>query len=132
MRLADAWELNCHEEFDLLTSNGLNIYEPSDQKVILLFKQFFDALKPGGVLIASYMSFPPIPGMQTEWNLSAVNGKDALLQKIILVDILKAKLQAYRTRQTMEQILKASGFDTFEIIEDRAGIFPVIVAKKQG
>ncbi|MBS0605574.1 MAG: class I SAM-dependent methyltransferase [Parachlamydiales bacterium] len=132
LRLADAWELNCHEEFDLLTSNGLNIYEPSDQKVILLFKQFFDALKPGGVLIASYMSFPPIPGMKTEWNLSAVNGKDALLQKIILVDILKAKLQAYRSRQTMEQILNASGFDTFEIIEDRAGIFPVIVAKKQG
>lgn len=132
LRAADAWELNCHEEFDVVTSNGLNIYEPSDQKVVLLFQQFYNALKPGGVLITSYLSIPPIPGAQSDWRLSEVNGKDALLQKILFADILQVKWQAYRSRQTMEQILKASGFDTFEIIEDRAGIFPVIVAKKQG
>lgn len=130
LRAADAWALNCHEEFDVLTSNGLNIYEPSDHRVTLLFKQFFDALKPGRVLITSYLSIPPIPGLQSEWFLSAVNGKDALLQKILFADILQVKWQAYRSRQSMEEILKAAGFDAIEFFDDKAGVFPVVVAKK--
>jgi SAM-dependent methyltransferase len=130
LRRADAWELNCCDEFDLLTSNGLNIYEPSDERVLQLFKQFYKALKPGGVLIASYLSLPPLPGFQTEWDLREVDSQDALMQKILLGEILQVKWQVYRSRQQMEAILRAAGFAEWEFFDDRARIFPVIVAKK--
>lgn len=44
----DAWNLNICEEYDILTSNGLNIYEPDDSKVINLYEQFNKILKTGG------------------------------------------------------------------------------------
>ncbi|MCX7124651.1 MAG: class I SAM-dependent methyltransferase, partial [Gammaproteobacteria bacterium] len=39
----DAWNLNINNEFDLISSNGLNIYEPDDSKVTQLYKQFYAA-----------------------------------------------------------------------------------------
>src|SRR3990167_275810 len=41
----DAWNLNINNAFDLISSNGLNIYEPDDNKVTQLYKQFYAALK---------------------------------------------------------------------------------------
>jgi SAM-dependent methyltransferase len=128
---SDAWSLNCYEEFDLLTSNGLHIYESSDERVILIFQQFFQALKSGGTLITSYFSPPPIPGTPTEWKLSVVDSKDALLQKVLLADILQAKWQAYRSQEKMEELLKAAGFENIEFLPDKAHIMPVVIAKKR-
>jgi chemotaxis methyl-accepting protein methylase len=39
------------EEFDLISSNGLNIYVKDKEQVIALYQKFFDALKPGGTLV---------------------------------------------------------------------------------
>lgn len=37
----NAWDLDFHNEFDLLTSNGLNIYEEDDERVVDLYKKCF-------------------------------------------------------------------------------------------
>ena len=56
---SDAWTLDQREAFDVISSNGLNIYEPDDDRVIWLYRGFHNALKPGGVLITSALTLPP-------------------------------------------------------------------------
>ncbi len=126
----DAWALGMTEKFDVLASNGLAIYEPDDNKVVDLYRQFYSALKPGGILVTSFLTPPPAPGFQTEWMLEHVNPQDALLQKIIYVDVLGVKWQAFRTEETVKAQLKEAGFHETLILYDKAHIFPTVVTKK--
>lgn len=126
----NAWELNFHEKFDLIASNGLTIYEHDDQKVISLYHKFYDALNPDGILVTSFLTPPPAPGIKTEWLFERFNAQDALLQKILFVDILDAKWQAYRAEETVKAQLKQAGFSVIDIQYDKAHIFPTIIAKK--
>ncbi len=126
----DAWQLKLNEEFDLITSNGLTIYEPDDEKVTLLYRQFYNALKPSGMLVTSFLTPPPSPGSKTEWKLDLVNLQDASLQKILFVDILAGKWQVFRAEETVKAQLLKAGFRDIEIHYDKAHIFPTVVAKK--
>jgi len=126
----DAWDLKLPEKFDLLVSNGLNIYEPDEEKVIELYRQFHTSLKPNGILITSFLTPPPIPGQKTGWDLTRVNMEDAVLQKIIFADILSVKWQVFRTEETVKSHLQKAGFGDIEIHYDHAHIFPTVVAKK--
>jgi hypothetical protein len=126
----DAWDLKMPEKFDLLVSNGLNIYEPDDEKTIELYRQFYSCLKSQGTLITSFLTPPPIPGSKTEWDLKHVNQEDALMQKVIFSDILSAKWQVFRTEEEVKDHLKKAGFCDIEIHYDKAHIFPTVVATK--
>ncbi|MCP5491589.1 MAG: class I SAM-dependent methyltransferase [Chlamydiales bacterium] len=128
--VCDAWQVNTEEKFDVIASNGLNIYELDDKKVVLLYRQFYDALNDNGILVTSFLTPPPIPGKLSEWKLSEVNQKDALLQKIIFADILCAKWQVYRTEAQTKEQLEEAGFQEIEVIHDRANLFPTVVAKR--
>lgn len=116
----NAWALDIHEKLDLITSNGLAIYETDDAKVTELYRVFFQALKPGGYLITSFLTPPPLAGFQ----------QDALLQKIIFADILDCKWQVFRTEETVKSQLQMAGFTAIEILYDKAHIFPTVVARK--
>lgn len=126
----DAWNLGIHEQFDGISSNGLTIYEPDDQRVVELYRQFYLALKPNGFLITSFWTPPPIPGTKTEWNLEAVNSQHALLQKILISDIMESHWNIFRTEENVRSQLTEAGFSQIEVIYDRAHIFPTIIAKK--
>lgn len=126
----DAWALGMTEKFDLLASNGLTIYEHDNNKVVDLYRKFYNALKPSGILVTSFMTPPPAPGFKTEWVLEHVNPQNALLQKIIFADVLGVKWQAFRTEETVRAQLKEAGFQEIEILYDKAHIFPTVVAKK--
>src|SRR5262245_66313047 len=54
----DAWKLSACGRFDVLASNGLNIYEPSDDRVTSLYAAFGSAMKPGGLLVTSFLTTP--------------------------------------------------------------------------
>lgn len=127
----NAWQLSSENEFDLISSNGLTIYEQDDEKVTALFRQFYSALKPGGKLVASFLTPPPSFTDQCEWNMSHINQNDLLLQKIILVDIIQAKFQFYRSTQQTRQQLESIGYKNIQFIYDDAKIFPTVVAYKQ-
>ena len=124
----NAWCLECYNEYDVLTSNGLNIYEPDDKRVIALYQQFYNALKPGGVLITSFLTPPPQLSSESSW--LNYNAKDLLKQKAIFSDIIEANWQVYRTEQQTHQQLEAAGFCVYDIIYDTQGMFPTVVAKK--
>lgn len=124
----DAWSLGVTAEYDLISSNGLNIYEPDDDKVLQLYQQFYTALKPGGRLVTSFITFPPGMADTCEWQLSDINQEALLLQRIIFADIIEAKWQCFRTTQkTREQLIQV-GFRNIEFIYDSAHIFPTVVA----
>ncbi len=124
----NAWHLECNNEYDLITSNGLNIYEPDDQKVIGLYQQFYHALKPGGVLITSFLTPSPQASSESSW--VNYNAKDVLKQKAIFTDIIEVNWQVFRTEHQTHEQLEAAGFCVYDIIYDSQGMFPTVVAKK--
>ena len=126
----DAWQMTFNNEFDLISSNGLNIYEPDDERVTQLYQRFYNALKPGGKLVTSFLTPPPNLSDSCEWDMSAINHADLLKQKIIFVDILEAKWQCFRTSEQTQLQLESVGFERIEFIYDKAKLFPTVVAYK--
>ncbi|MFI4956713.1 MAG: SAM-dependent methyltransferase [Gammaproteobacteria bacterium] len=126
----DAWHLEMENTFDLISSNGLNVYEKDNNKVEALYQQFYNALKPGGKLVTSFLTPPPGLNDQCEWEMSRVNKDDLLIQKVIFVDIMQAKFQSYRTSRQTKAQLESVGFNDIQLIPDDANIFPTVVAYK--
>lgn len=126
----DAWQLDFANEFDLISSNGLNVYEPIDEKVIALYRQFHKSLKPGGKLVTSFLTCPPALTDQCEWDFTKINQADLFLQKTIFVDMIAAKWQCYRSSTQTQIQLEAAGFGDIQLIYDEAKMFPTVVAYK--
>lgn len=124
----DAWQLNTNQEFDLISSNGLNIYEPDPGKNYRLYQQFYSALKPGGKLVTSFLTYPPHLTEQCEWNMDAIDKENLLLQKIIFVDVINTKFQCYQSSQEVKNQLLDIGFSDVNFIYDTAKIFPTVIA----
>ncbi len=128
--LADPWDLRVEEEYDILTSNGLSIYEKDDQRVVALYEQFYKALKPGGLLVTSTLTPPPQLDAGSEWQCELIDAGDLLQQKILLSDVVGAKWTAFRSTKFTRQLLKAAGFEDIEVLYDTAHLFPTITARK--
>jgi len=124
----DAWHLNATEECDILTSNGLNIYEKNDQKVVELYDQYYKALKPGGLLITSFLTPPPTLSKDSPWRDYCL--EDVFKQKALFGDIIEVSWQSFRTEAQTRQQLEEVGFKVTEIIYDTQHMFPTVVAKK--
>lgn len=126
----DAWSMAVTDGYDLLVSNGLNIYEPDSERVTALYKNFYDSLRPGGRLVTSFITPPPGDGVDCTWDMQVINKKDLLLQRIIFSDVLSAKWQCYRSESETAAQLEAAGFKNYNFIYDVAKIFPTVVAEK--
>lgn len=126
----DAWNLKFKDEFDLISSNGLNIYESDDEKVTALYQQFYHALKTGGTLVTSFLTLPPMLTDQCEWDFSKINHQDLLMQKTIFVDVIGVKWQSYRSTSQTKAQLESVGFKDIKFIYDDAKLFPTVVARK--
>lgn len=126
----DAWQLAFQDELDLISSNGLNIYEPDNNKVTELYHQFYKALRMGGKLVTSFLTFPPLLQSDCEWDMSKIDQDHLHLQKIIFADIIAAKWHCFRSSAQMQQQLESAGFNRIEFIYDDARMFPTVVASK--
>lgn len=125
---SDAWQLSAFAgRFDVITSNGLNIYEADDARVTALYQEFFKVLKPGGTLVTSFLT-PPLALGGTTWK--NVNMLDAAKQRILFGTIIGVNWQNFRTEQTTRAQLEAAGFVNVEITYDTQGMFPTVIAKK--
>ena len=127
----NAWNLEMENEFDSITSNGLNIYEPDDSKVEKLYKIFYKALKQKGQLITSNITPPPIDvNAKSEWKMEEINEKDLLLQKILFVDVIGVKWSSTRTVVQSKLLLKNAGFKNINVLYDKTHMFPTFTAEK--
>ncbi|MCE2951571.1 MAG: class I SAM-dependent methyltransferase [Alphaproteobacteria bacterium] len=124
----DAWKLPQDASFDLLTSNGLNFYVPEDSAVITLYKTFFGALKPGGVLITSFLTPPPSADPDSKWQLETP--LDMQKQMAIFKDLMSAKWTGLRSEILSRTQLQEAGFLIEDVIYDSQGLFPTVIAKK--
>ena len=126
----DAWELTQSGAFDALCSNGLNIYEPDDEKVTQLYRNFFRALKPDGLLVTCSLTPPPGVNLRSEWDMTCIDESDLLRQRIVLSDIVGVKWECFRSSELSRRQLERAGFSDVRIIPDRAHMFPTITARK--
>lgn len=127
---ADAWKFEAKAEYDLITSNGLNFYEPNDDKVVELYRKFYQSLKPGGLLVTSFVTPPPGVHNRCEWKMDKISLEDALLQKIIAADMLEARWQSFRSTDQTRQQLEKAGFSDLQFLPDTAHLFPTVLARK--
>lgn len=129
----DAWSLeDQHESFNVLTSNGLNIYVKEEERVIDLYKEFYKALKPNGTLITSFLTYPCTFPELTEWDMTQVDKAALQFQAAVFGAILEAKWNHFRTSNQTRKHLAAAGFQQIEFWWDKARMFPTVTARKAG
>lgn len=124
----DAWNLGEENAFDMLTSNGLNIYESDPARRRALFESFFKALKSGGTLVASFLTPPPALNAASPWK--DVVMQDALKQKALFVDVIGAKWQNFDMPDDITAQLEAIGYKDIQILPDPSWVMPTVVATK--
>lgn len=128
---SDAWNLGFSSEFDFISSIGLNMYEPDKEKVVELYKQLYNALKPGGTLFTGVLTWPPyINKEKSDWILQNIPKYNLHLEEVIHKDLLDIKWLNFRSLDEIEQDFIKAGFNKIEIQEDSRRIFPAIIAKK--
>ncbi|KTC85277.1 SAM-dependent methyltransferase [Legionella cincinnatiensis] len=120
----DAWDLAIESEFDLLTSNGLNMYESCEKRLVALYQSFYKALKPEGTLV---ISFIPPPPQNVE---SLISPENFLKERAIFGDIVQINYLNFCTEENMKIQLQAAGFTIESIQYNEKGMAPVVVAKK--
>lgn len=128
-RQKDAWTLETENEFDVVTSSGLNPYVPQREKVVALYEGFLKALKPGGTLITSALT-PPLSNPLCEWNKKNINMEALARQAGIFAHILQATWSNYCSTEDMVARLTEAGLVDVKVIPDNANIFPTFVGRK--
>lgn len=124
----DAWNLNLECQFDIITSNGLNIYEPNEARVIELYRNFHRSLKQNGLLVTSFLTPSPAASAESPW----VNySPDAVTkQQALFGDIIGANWQVFRSESETRAQLGAAGFNDIKCIYDSRAMFPTVIARK--
>lgn len=121
---ADAWSLpGGDERWDLVTSNGLNIYVDDDARCIDLYASFAKALKSGGHLVISFIT--PADTWQP------YSKDDLAMQRQIFAEAVPVKWQCVRSEQTTRAQLEAAGFSVVSVEYDTQRMFPAVLARKR-
>jgi hypothetical protein len=107
----------------VLVSNGLNLYEPDDARVTRLYARFAAALKPGGLLVTSFLT-PP-----AEWDMTRVDSVALARQQLLFSDVIGARWQCFRSSELSRRQLADAGLTEIEIVPGRANIFPTALAR---
>lgn len=126
----DAWSTEWSAKVDVLASNGLNIYEPDDERVTALYRRFHEALRPGGTLVTSFLTPPPTLSPESPWKMAELDPAALALQFLLFVRIIEVKWSAFRTHAQTRAQLEQAGFVDIRFIDDRASMFPTVVARK--
>ncbi len=120
----DAWQLASTERWDLLTSNGLNIYVEDDERCTDLYRSVARALKPGGIYIVSFITPPG------EWRPK--DPKDLEYQRFLFSEVVPVKWSCVRDEAKTREQLGSAGFEVVSITYDAQRMFPAVVARKKG
>lgn len=119
----DAWQLDGRERWDLLTSNGLNIYVQSDDRCLAFYREVAQALRPDGLFLISFIT--PVE----QWCPRQVS--DLELQRLLFQRVIPARWNCLRDEQLTRQQLDAAGFEVLEVHHDGQRMFPTAVARRR-
>lgn len=119
----DAWQLGVTERWDLLTSNGLNIYVQDDDLCTAFYRGICGALRPDGVFILSFITPPE------QWR--PYRASDLELQRLLFQEAMPARWNCFREECTTRDQLAAAGFEVLTVRYDAQRMFPAVVARKR-
>ncbi len=125
----NAWDLKSDSEYDIITSNGLNVYVTDLNAEINLYKEFYKALKKDGIFITSFLTPGPMQSENSPWKNYDVS--DLLKQKAVFSDILQVNWQTMKKESEIRKILEGVGFKILAVDYDSAAMFPTIICKKK-
>lgn len=123
----DAWNLNQNVKVNVILSNGLNIYEPNETRLIELYTKFYNALTENGVLITSFITKSPAVDSNSPWK--NIDKNNLVKQKALFADVIQAKWQNSLTEEQAIYQLSQAGFKDIKIIYDSQGMFPTVIAR---
>ena len=118
----DAFDLDMENTFDIVVSNGLNIYIKNDEEVINLYKSFNKSLKSNGLLLTSHLT-PITDQVFHDENFSKAS--------VILNDIIGVKWNNPRPVEMIVHQLDVAGFDILTIEFDTDQFYPTFLCKKR-
>lgn len=120
--IKDAWKLDSLERWDLVTSNGLNIYVQDDDHCTEFYRNVGKSLKPGGFFILSFIT------PHDQWQPKDAN--DLEFQRLLFKEVVPVRWSCVRDEKTTRQQLDRAGFKIVEIRYDSQRMFPAVVAQK--
>ncbi|MFR9730637.1 SAM-dependent methyltransferase [Saccharopolyspora sp. MS10] len=131
--LSDAWELGIDSEFDLLVSNGLNMYEPDPGRLVALYRNFARALRPGGRLLLSFLTPPPPPPWEAperagEWQRYGIAEHDLRRELALFGDIIQAKYLNFVSEADTRAQLAEAGLEVESVGYSDGGVLPIVSA----
>jgi len=127
----DAWKLEIQNQFDVISSNGLNMYEPDPQRLIELYRNFHSALRDGGHLIMSFLTPPPAEDPRSgAWDAYETSPEDLIIERALFGDIIQANYLNFSSEQETRAQLEAAGFTVERVNYSRKGVLPIIIAHK--
>jgi SAM-dependent methyltransferase len=126
----DAWNLEQPDIYDIITSNGLNVYVDKEPRVISLYKSFFDTLKPGGILITSFVTPPPTISEASEWDMSQIDTCAVASQKEAMIELIGVNWTHFYTSAQTRSHLEQVGFENIQFHWDVQKMFPTVTAVK--
>lgn len=126
----NAWEMEFKNEFDIITTNGLNIYEKNDSRVVALYRGLHQALKAGGKLICSALTPSPQMTDQCEWDFSHIDKNNLEVSASVFRWVLEATWSNFRSSEKTLMQLTEAGFKNIEIFWDSQKMFPTFYAEK--
>lgn len=119
----DAWRLDSPHRWDLVTSNGLNIYIEDDEVCTRFYAGIAQALRPEGLFVMSFITPPE------QWK--PYNGEDLEYQSFLFKEVMPVKWQCVRDENTTREQLAAAGFEVLTMEYDEQRMFPAVVARKR-
>lgn len=117
-------------QFDLLVSYSFNMYESDPTRLLRFYKKAYEALKPGGTLLACFLTHPPGSSEESEWDLVHLDKEALSYQRIIFSDVLQVKWNCYQTSEQFKACLKQAGFKNIQFVYDHARIYPTVIAQR--
>jgi SAM-dependent methyltransferase len=118
----DAWTLGSIERWDLITSNGLNIYVEDNRRCVALYQSIAAALRPQGLFIMSFITPPD------QWR--PYNAEDLNFQRFLFRDALPVKWQSMRDEKTIKAQLSKAGLEVLSVVYDNQRMFPAVLSRK--
>lgn len=127
----DAFKFAKEESYDAISSNGLTLYEPDDEKVLEFYQRCFTTLKTKGKFITCFLTPPASHDIECEWDFSKICPAMLRKQKVLFSEILGVKWQSFRKTIQIRQMLSQVGFQDIEFYYDEAKMFPTVVGIKR-
>jgi len=122
LQCQDAFELNQQSVWNVVCSNGLNIYIEDDSLCESFYQKLADALVAGGHLLISFIT-PP-----NEWQPH--NPADLAYQQYLFGQVLTIRWQCFRTEIQTRTQLQRAGLEVLSVHYDSQRMFPTVLAKK--